>query len=283
MKTKNILLKIGAVLLVSVAMMLAGAGIAKADEGTGTAAKPYCTKVRDTWSLESSSTTMGVCEHAGHGWMEFEYEKGFTGALDYAPEIGYMSTVTIPEVCVKYGGFMHYGYFQYKNASGTRGSSSASIGGLGHIGSPTLSGAGGTGTRALGPGWTSPNGKSSWDKIVGYNGAGTHTIYKNGQPAAHNVGPVAFSTGDPTNKGAWERYQDWRSTPEAASFTQTWSNGNDGSGGSGDINWFCWGKNMQGSGFTGKIEAQVNGHRVPDGYNEIILRAQRLRLIIPIL
>ncbi len=172
-------------------------------------------------NIYSYTTTGGACEFSGIGWLYFEYEEGFTGSLIFGPASensgGFLE---ISSECTKYGGFWHYGYYQYKQYSRTYGNTRWEYWGFGHAGNPAYNRAGSDVNR---------------DKNIELvNSNPGQVFYVNDVKAASAM----YAMEEDVVKGYYDEYI------AASGDSDIWGE---------SLNYFCWGKEMQKTTFEGRI------------------------------
>lgn len=206
---------------------------AYAYQGNGGNTSTGCNTSNNIYSYQYS---YGACEYSGFGWIYFEYSPGFNGTIDFVPTSGNSGgSLSISNQCVQYGGFWHYGYFQYKqtNFSGDSGTS-VKYYGFGSTGNPKHGQAGST---------------SNLDKnlsLVNTNIHRSQVFSVNGKEAAYSVRAASNSTVE----GYYRQYIN--------------TTGDDNRWG-GALNYFCWGEGMTATTFNGKISSAKFSDEITNG------------------
>ncbi len=206
---------------------------AYAYQGNGGNTSSGCDSSNNIYSYQGS---YGACEYSGFGWIYFEYSPGFNGSIDFVPTSGNSGgSLSISNQCVQYGGFWHFGYFQYKETSFSGGGgTSVSYYGFGSTGNPQHSQAGST---------------SHLNKnlsLVNTNIYRSQVFSVNGREAAYSV----LAASNSTVEGYYRQYIN--------------TTGDDNRWG-GALNYFCWGEGMAATTFNGKISSAKFSDEITNG------------------
>lgn len=191
---------------------------AYAYQGSGGNTTTGCDTDNNIYSWQSG---YGACEYSGIGWIYYEYADGFDGTINFGPTSNNAGgALSINSSCTQYGGFWHYGYFQYKEYSGSSGNTTWDYYGFGHAGNPAYNEAG-----------SSVNRDKNIDLVNTNPG---HTFYVDGELAAWAVRAAP----DDEVEGYYNEYI------SASGDSDIWG---------GSLNYFCWGEEMQVTTFEGRI------------------------------
>lgn len=198
-------------------------------QGDGGGATQGCDSSNNMYSYQNG---YGACEYSGFGWTYFAYEPGFNGDLWFIPASNGSGGIRrISSECVRYGGFWHFGYFQYKQYTMSYGDTKVNYYGFGSTGNPSMSGAG-----------SSFNLDKNYETVRNSGQIyGGQTFYVNGVKAAHSETTAHSSK-------VKEYYENYRK--DTPGVPNNWGK---------SLNYFCSGRPGDND-FQGRIKsATVNG------------------------
>ncbi len=208
-------------------------------QGGGGKTNVGCDVNNNIYSYQNSG---GACEHSGVGWMYYKYDTAAKVDLSFgATSTNSGGNLTISSVCVDYGGFWHYGYFQYKSYTNTYGGTKTSYSGFGQVGNPKYNDAVSVGHES--------NRNKNVSKV---NKNVSHRFYDgSGNQIAHAV----EAADDNTVSQYYDEYI------AASGDRNIWK---------GEISYFCWGEGMQKTTFTMSTSGTVNGNAVSNNQTHTI-------------
>ena len=207
--------------------------------------------------------TNGTCAPDGMGWMWFQYsdkyyKKGNAPNITFGPGTAYMDAPVPGAECSKYGGFYHFGIFEYKELFGV-----TSLRGM-NFTKFTYNGYGSAGNWGIG---YFQSDAIYFDKYTEkLNGNLNHVFYDgSGDVIAKAIRWDDIDT-------VYQRYQTYKKKTGSAS---NWSYYRDGSGkpvNSGNLTAFCWDKSMEedDATFNGKTTIKVDGVQVSSGTSKSV-------------